>query len=428
MSPRHKKKDLILFVNSPSKAIASWAQSFKKEHRNLYKFGVLISSRKELSDSRKEALKGFDVVIKADFDSPTSMTQALKPYEDQLLAVTARGDMNIPFLQKTIPHVPYLKTPTVTSLEWATNKLLMRRRFATYDKTITPKYSLVKDYSKETLKKVEEKVGFPLIVKPTGLASSLLVSICYHKEELEDTLARVFKKINGLYKKNGGRGEPQVLVEQFMEGDMYSIDGYVNSRGKVYFCPMVSVKTGKQIGFDDFFGYQQMTPTALNNSSVEDARYVALQAIHALGLRSSSAHVELMKTEAGWKVIELGPRLGGFRDEMYKMSYGIDHAANDIFIRIPKVPIIPRKRLGYTAVLKVFAKKEGSIQKIIGIKKIQELKSFKKINIHKEVGDRAVFAKHGGESIFNIYFFNESRSKLLADIRRMEQMVKIEVE
>ena len=46
-----------------------------------------------------------------------------------------------------------------------------------------------------------------------------------------------------------------------------SVDGYVNNRGKVYFCPMVYIKTGISIGFDDFFGYMQLCPTQLKSES-----------------------------------------------------------------------------------------------------------------------------------------------------------------
>jgi hypothetical protein len=254
----------------------------------------------------------------------------------------------------------------------------------------------------------------------------MLVTICFHQDELEKSLKKVFRKIKPLYKTSGGRGEPEVLVEQFMDGEMYSVDAYFDSRGTVYFCPMVHIKTGRAVGFDDFFGYQQITPTLLSKESILDAQSVSEKAIRALGLRSTTSHIELYKTEGGWKIIELGPRVGGFRDTMYKLSYDIDHTANDIYIRIPKRPLLPRKILGTSATLKVFAKKEGIITSMKGIKKLNELESFHHININKKIGDRVLFAKHGGKSVFNITLFNKSRSKLLADIRRLEESVIIE--
>ncbi len=420
------KKNIILFVsNSPS--LWGVVGDFKKRYGKEYRI-ALIYQKKADTKEKKEFLKTYDIAIRCNFNSPTSITKAIKPHERELLAITAKGDANIPYLQRIIPHVPYLRTPTTESLDWSTNKLKMRRRFMAYDKSITPLYKVANDSRKKTIKEIEEKIGFPLVIKPIGLASSLLVTIAYHHEELEKSLRRIMRRINRIHKENNGRAEPEVLVEQFMEGDMYSVDVHVGSRGGILFNPFVYVKTGKIVGFDDFFAYQTITPTLLNKESVKEAQKVSVQAIRALGLRSTSAHIELLKTEKGWKVIEVGPRVGGFRDKMYRLSYDINLTLNDIKIRIPQKFTIPKRAKGYTAVIKVYAKKEGLITAIAGVKKSQLLKSFHSIKINKKVGDRAVFAKHGGKDIFNITFFNKDRSGLLADIRRFEQMLKVETE
>ena len=414
-------KNIILFVG---KAPFEDIKTFRKKSKKKYRLALAYSDKPDKKTLKKRE-EVFDILVKVNYKSETTILKSLLPHMNDFLAVTCRGDANIPSFAKIIPLVPYLRTPTVDSLLWSVDKLSMRRRFRSYNRKITPKYKLVGDATKKTIKEVSEKINFPMVIKPTGLAASLLVSVCYHEEELQKNLRSAFRKMKKLHKEYQGK-TPKILVEEFMDGDMYSIDGYVNSRGKIYFCPMTSIKTGKDIGFDDFFGYKQSMPTLLKPERVKEAQEVASDAIHALGLRSSSAHVELMKTEDGWKVIEVGPRIGGFRNTLYQLSYGIDHTENDILIRIPKKPVIPKKVLGHSTALKFFAKKEGTIKSITGIKKAQELKSFHHINIHKKVGDRAVFAKNGGKSVFNIILHNKDRSKLLADIRRLEQAVKIE--
>jgi hypothetical protein len=202
---------------------------------------------------------------------------------------------------------------------------------------------------------------------------------------------------------------------------------YVNGRGNTYATPLVHVKTGRAIGFDDFFGYQRLTPTRLLQSHIDDANHAAFSAVKALGLRSTTAHVELMRTEKEWKIIELAPRMGGFRHEMYQLSYGINHILNDILIRVPQKPIIPKKLKGYTAVFNFYARKEGKLKAISGIKKIKSLDSFNAINILKNTGDELKFAKNGGGVVVEVMLFNRLRSDLLADIRRMEKALEIEV-
>lgn len=418
-------KDIILFVGSIPAGVLKQVHEYEQKYHRKFRIALLFN--KKDNSARLEHLKEREIIpIPCEIEPTEKITEALLPYKDELLAVTCRSEQSIPLFKQVVPHVPYLRTPTERSLDWATRKILMRKRFNAYNKSITPEFIVALDGKKATLDHIETKLGFPVIVKPEGLAQSMLVSICYHREELDKVLRNTFRRIDRAYKESKGRGTPGVLVEQFVEGELYSIDAYVSSRGRVTFCPPVYVKTGKSIGFDDFFGYQQMTPTQLGKESIERAEHVAKTAIHALGLRSTTAHVELIKTEKGWKVVEVGPRVGGFRDAMYKTSFGINHTMNDILIRVPEEIKAPKKVLGYSATFKFFAKKEGTLTKLTGIKKVRALESFKHITINKKIGDRCTFAKNGGKSVFNIFLFNKDRSKLLADIRRMEQTIILE--
>jgi hypothetical protein len=119
--------------------------------------------------------------------------------------------------------------------------------------------------------------------------------------------------------------------------------------------------------------------------------------------------------------------MGGARDKLYKLSCNIDHPLNDILIRIPKKPKIPKKCNGTAVYMKWFLPKEGLITEMKGIKKIEQLESFHKIEVNKKIGDRATFARNGGKSVFNLYMSNSDRGALLADIRRVEQLVKIKI-
>ena len=428
MSQKNPQKNIVLFVAFSPPLIESSLREYKDSPESTGQTLALLYQNKATTKEQKGVLDQFDLTIRCNLNSSRAITRALKPYEDQFLAVTCRSEVNIPAFQKVIPHLPYLRTPTTESLDWATHKLKMRRRFASYDRSITPNFMVVDNAQKKTIKDIEGKIGFPLVIKPVGLSTSLLVNIAYHHEELEQSLKRIFRTIRRVHKEMNGRGEPQVLVEQFIDGDMYTVDVHVGSRGAVYFNPFVHVKTGKTVGFDDFFAYQTTTPTNLNKTSIEDARETSIKAVKALGLRSTTAHIELLKTEEGWKVIEVGPRLGGFRPEMYKLSYGINATANDIFTRIPEKLSIPKRVKGHTAVIKIYPEKEGVITNIVGAKKAQELTSFYGIKVNKQIGDRALFAKHGGKEIFRVTLFNEDRSKLLADIRRLEKTVKVNTE
>lgn len=392
------------------------------------KLRVMLLRDSRVKDEKKLAeTSGLDLYVACDFSKPGKLVEALRPYENELLAITCRSEQNMARFAQVIPNVPYLRTPTTESLLWASDKYEMRKRFRAYDPKITPKFTLVKNNTKVERGRVIKKVGFPMIIKPTNMAASLFVTICYHEEELEKVLRTTFRRIKKAYEKDKRLEEPKVIAEEYMDGELFSIDSYVDSRGTVYHCPLVKQVTAKSIGRDDFFNYQQITPTGLKTETVARAQEAAEKAIHALGLRSSIAHTELMKLDDEWKIVEIGGRMGGFRHILHQLSCDINHALNDVLVRIPKKPIIPKKCKGYACAMKWFADREGMIIEMKGIKKIEELESFYKIDVNKKVGDRSIFARNGGRSVFNLFLYNADRSRLLADIRRVEKLVQIKV-
>jgi len=414
-------KNIIAFVMSARQRMIDDIRAYEKKHDKKYRVMFIRDSRLRAPEDMAE----HDILVECDFSKPWKIAEALLPYQDEMLAITCRYEQTIARFAAVVPHVPYLRTPTTESLLWATDKYEMRKRFKLYAAKNNPVFTWVKLNTKTERKRVVDKVGFPMVIKPTNLAGSLFVTVCYHEDELEKALVNSFRKLKTAYKKDSRLEEPKIIAEEYIEGDLYSIDSYVDSRGHVYHCPLVRQKTAREIGRDDFYNYLQITPTALKAGTIEKAQEATEVAIHALGLRSVTAHTELIKVDDEWKIVEVGPRAGGFRDTIYNLSCDIDHTMNDIAVRIPRKPVIPKKCQGYSAFMKWYVDKEGVITETKGIKKIEELDSFHSIKVNRKVGDRAKFARNGGRAVFTAVLYNADRSKLLADIRRIEKTVKV---
>jgi hypothetical protein len=433
MSEFHEaqQRDLLLFIgglrNEAGAVVEAYEKKFKKNIQAIYMGNTKSKdfAAKALPKYRKKIIELPSEFVKLD---DVAIANMLAPYSERLLGATCTREYNIRTYKKVIPHIPYVFAPTQESMSWATDKVEMRKRMYEKAPEICPRFMLVDDQKATTIARVEKKVRFPLVVKPAGLAASKHVTICYYHEELVKTLKNMFVVLGKEYAIRERDDKPKILVEEFMEGSMYSIDAYVNSRGYVYHCPPVYVKTGANIGFDDFFGYARILPVQLKEYKIEKANQAVTQAIHALGLRNTSCHAELMKTEDGWKIIEVGPRVGGWRPKMYQLSYGIDHLLNDVLIRIPQKPVLKKRPKKTVAVLQYFSRKEGVLDVVEGIKKIPKLESFQDLEINLKKGDMCKFAKNGGVSVYNVILAHKSRSTVLADIRRIEQSVKIKVE
>ena len=416
-------KNTLLFISAKVRSVEKTLTSLEQHLKQDLKGLLVVSPKNKHLIEQITSPKFSGLVLNP--KSPALIQAKLASIRPSLLAATCHSEALIPFYRRIIPHIPYVLGPTESSLEWATDKLKMRQLLKAYDKRITPAFTLVADASDATVEQVTKRVGFPLIVKPTGLAESLLVSQCYYGEELQTILKKSFKKIANVYRNKSGRGQPQMLIEQLMEGSVYSTDVYVNSKGKCYFCPLVHVATGKTAGFDDFFGYKRLTPVKLKPEKQKPALAVAKKGIRALGLRNVSCHVELVRDDDNWRIIEIGPRMGGFRHRMYALSYGINHALNDVLIRMDKKPLIPRRVKGYSCVMQFYAKQEGIITKFTGNENIKHVASLIKFRQRLFKGDRARFARNGGGPAAEVTLFSPNRSDLLADIRRVEQILQI---
>ncbi len=422
---RHEEKDIILFVGKMEMTHVDDVARFSKEYGKKYVPALITSLGAKVEETLERKLA---FLVRCDTRDMKAVEKRLRPYADRIAAIISRYEFSMPLYGRLADLFPYLRLPTARSLAIASNKINMRRAFRRYDKRITPRFVVVKRSGKTAVKNIIEKIGFPCVIKPANLAKSQLVIVCYYKEELEKNLRVTLQKVRKLYRAARVEWEPTVLVENFMEGQMYSIDAYVNSRGYMEYTPIIEIKTGKDAGYDDFFMYTQITPSILNQKEEERARTTVAKATHAIGLRSSTVHAELMRTQQGWKVIEVGARVGGFRDRLLNTAFGFHHTGNDFRIHLGKKPVIKRKRLKHVGFIKFFPKKPGRLMALHGIKKVEEMRAVIKVTQNKKVGDFCGLSRYGHPYVLGVTVAATSRSKMLGELRKVEKLVEIKTE
>ncbi|PID83479.1 hypothetical protein CSB11_01675 [Candidatus Campbellbacteria bacterium] len=416
-------KKYIIFIGSVPKSVLESINNYILEtNKNLEV--IVFQNEKNITN---DFLKNNSIFI-VDFDDKKNIRENLKKVgEKNIFSVTARGEKNIPLYQKIIPFLPnHVKTPKAKALSFSTEKTLMRQKFEKKCKKLNPKFKIIHKKTKKIVDEICKDIGFPLIIKPAGLSASILVSSAYYREELEEGLDLIFKKINTIYQKKKGRGKPTVLVEEMMEGDIYSVDVHIDSKGKIYFNPFVAYTTARQKGFDDFFLYERIIPSGLDDDQIKKGQEIAKTGIKALGLKNSTAHIELINKGNNWKIIEIGPRVGGYRSVLYKKTYNINIDLNDVLIKTDEKIKIPKKKIGNMTTIQLYPKEEGYIKKIEGINKIKKLESFYSLSKQLRKGQKSIWSKNGGDGVLRITLFNENYEQFIADKRRAEKMIKIE--
>lgn len=416
------KKKYVVLVGATRKTIQEEILTYIAEKSKPWELMVLRGVNKNKADI---AVGEHDCFV--DFDNESSMKDWVAQYQDQILCMTARSEKNITYFKKIIPHLPpEIKVPTVDALEKSTEKTKMRKAFKKYDPNLIPRFKVIKDIDNIDIDDIVKSLEFPVIIKPSGLDSSLLIQSAHYREELEEVFASIKKKIGKLYVDKSRKTTPEILVEEIIEGNMYSVDAYVDDADNVYFTPFVKYYTNPQKGFDEFFLYERAFPKKMNPEKLARGHHVAHEGIRALGLKNTTTHIEMMYTGTEWKIIEIGPRIGGNRVKLYGACFGINHTINDLLIHMGKKPVIKTKPIGYMSVLYFFSQKEGYITEVQGIKRLQKLDSFYDVDIKLKKGQKALHAKNGGSYVFSATLFNTERSALLKDKRTLEKIVHIE--
>ena len=179
---------------------------------------------------------------------------------------------------------------SVETAQWSTDKFQMKQRFLEGD---------VPCAKGRLVKRVDETADmmFPVIVKPRDNSGSRGVKLCRTMEELEKSMAEALE-----YSKMDS-----VLVEEFIEGPEYSIEG-LHYDGKSEVIQFTEKKT-TEFPYNVELGHIQ--PANISEENKQKIREIVAKIGKALKFENCPSHTELKINERGIFVIETSPRLGG---------------------------------------------------------------------------------------------------------------------
>ena len=266
-----------------------------------------------------------------------------------------------------------------------TDKYLMRSLFAKAPEKISPEFA--EATSLDVVKDFANKHEFPLILKPANLAKSLLVTKSNTMEELVENYQRTVEHIGAVYKKYAPDRKPKIVIEEFLDGSVHSVDAFVDSDGTPHVMKeIVDYQTGYDVGYDDNFHYSRLLPSKL--SADDQAKFLRCAELgcRALGMKSSPAHIEIIMTKYGPRIVEIGARNGGYRERMYRMANGIDTNGNALRVVMGKQPEIKAQKNEPVAVLELFPMKAGEFVGIANREKLDKLPSLEYISVKAKEG------------------------------------------
>lgn len=212
-------------------------------------------------------------------------------------------------------------------------------------------------------------IGPPVVVKPTHGTGSSGVRSCTEPGEARTWAGRLL---------DAAAGEA-VLVERKLTGPEYSVE-LVGGR--------VLGVTATRLGAEPYFvetGHD--FPADLSTSTAALLAAQARAAVHALGVGTVAAHVELRLEPGGPVVVEVNPRLaGGMIPRLIQLAVGLDPIAALLDVVTGREWRQEPSRQGHAAIRFVVPGNSGTIRAISGVSEARRSPGVVEVTVASKVG------------------------------------------
>jgi biotin carboxylase len=294
----------------------------------------------------------------------------------------------------------------------ATDKGEMIRAFEAHN-VMRPWYVIVKDA--ETIPDLVHKISYPCILKPVDNAGSRGVVLCHGEAEL---------RAGYVYAQQESRSGA-VIIEEFLQGPEFSVEIIV-----VDGVPHVLQITDKlTTGTPHFVEMGHTQPTAQSDDIQSQIRKVACAAVQAVGIHTGPAHVELILTRDGPKMVELGARMGGdcITTHLVPLSTGIDMIRATIDLACGDSPdITPKWNKG--AAIRYFETNCGVLAGITGDETARRMPGIREVVFTKHPGDRVGEIQSSTDRVGLVIAQADTREEAVYCCERAIAAVNIQVE
>lgn len=260
-----------------------------------------------------------------------------------------------------------LKGNGINATTKSTNKHIMRETFEKNGNP-SPKSILVDDNTDLTKLDLE----LPIIIKPTDRSGSRGI---YKLESFENITSAIEKAKAESFEK-------KVLVEEYAEGEEYSVE-YISYNGKHTFLALTKKYT---TGAPNFIETGHLEPAPVDSKTLEKVKNVISNALNSLEIKNGASHSEIKIDEKGnIKIIEIGSRMGGdcIGSDLVRYSTGYDFVKMVIDVACGNAPDFT-KVCEPIKVESVFIFTEKDLEEFENLKKNNPEKILKVVDYHPE--------------------------------------------
>lgn len=297
----------------------------------------------------------------------------------------------------------------------ATNKARMRRKLFEHGVPI-PKFYIVNSYEEYLL--ATKNFSNKFIVKPANNSGSRGIMLVTKQNEVQ----HAYEYSNG-YSKNG-----EIVVEECMEGPEVSVET-ITIDGVTH---VIAITDKLTTGSPNFVEMGHSQPSILSKEVKGKITEVAISAVKAIGIENGPSHTEIMVTDEGPKIVELGARLGGdnITTHLVPLSTGVDMVECCIKIALGDEPDFSSKFEKGSAIryFRTNLDKSGEIVNISGLADVKKIYNIKQISFVKNVGDYVKKIESSSDRIGFLISQSENVNEAISICNNALNLINIKLE
>ena len=359
---------------------------------------------------------GFDIcdvkLVISTIDIPEVLKAAEKNKIDAI--ITLASDLPMRTVATVAEKMGLVGVSVETAMK-ATNKALMRECLKQNNVPI-PLFYRVADI--EEYKKAVSQFSKPFVVKPVDSSGSRGIYL------VEDTKDKNAVERAFFYSREYSRcGD--VLVEEYMHGEEVSVET-LTVNGEV---TVLQITDKLTTGAPYFVEMGHSQPSKHSASVCDEIKKVAVAAVKAIGIENGPAHTEIMITQDGPKIVEIGARMGGdcITTHLVPLSTGVNMVENTIKIALgEETDLVQKIKKG--SAIRYFDVAPGIIKAISGVEEARKIQGIQQISVVKNVGSEVTEINSSNARVGFVIAQGESAEEAISICEKAIEKIKITVE
>lgn len=356
-------------------------------------------------------VEGIKKEVISTIDIPAILAAAKKHQIDGIM--TLATDMPMRAVAAVAHEMNLIGINEDTALK-ATNKAEMRKALQSSGVPI-PRFFRVRN-KREYMKAVKQ-FNVPFIVKPADSSGSRgifeVIDITDEKR-IDEAYEYCYP-----YSKIG-----DMVVEEYMNGPEVSVETL--SVDDV--CHVVQITDKLTTGAPHYVEMGHSQPTRLSKEIADKVKEVAKAANRAIGIKNGPSHTEIIVTNEGPKIVEIGARLGGdnINTHLVPLSTGINIVECCINIALGEKPNIePKWNRG--SAIRYFQQKSGIVKSIEGVEEAKKLVGVQQISIVHGVGETLTDVIDSGSRMGFVIAHEDNATDAITVCEQAIEKIRIEV-